>query len=168
MNYVEGVDYWVYLVEFPNMASPSVAVSNGDGTFSIYVNSRCSPERRAAGLRHELEHLAGEHFYRDDVELNELEAAANGLLKLSPPARAPQPGPDGRDIPLYESADEFFECFLRSASPESLRLLHRSGLLPQDAEPAANVMSAPAVQPSAAPAARGRVRKRTEGATHGF
>ena len=26
MKYVEGVDYWVRLVEFPNMASPSVAV----------------------------------------------------------------------------------------------------------------------------------------------
>ena len=57
MAYIEGVDYWVRLVEFPNMASPSVAVSNGDGTFTIYVNSRFSPEKRAAGLRHELEHL---------------------------------------------------------------------------------------------------------------
>ena len=54
MKYVEGVDYWVYSLEFPNMASPSVAVSNGDGTFTIYLNSRCSPESlrllRAAGL----------------------------------------------------------------------------------------------------------------------
>lgn len=87
MKYLEGVDYWVRLVEFPNMASPSVAVSNGDGTFTIYVNSRFSPEKRAEGLRHELEHLEGEHFYRDDVELAELEAAADRLITLAPPER---------------------------------------------------------------------------------
>lgn len=29
MSYVEGVDYWVRLVEFPSMASPAVTVSNG-------------------------------------------------------------------------------------------------------------------------------------------
>ena len=138
MKYVEGVDYWVYLVEFPNMASPSVAVSNGDGTFSIYVNSRFSPERRAEGLRHELEHLAGEHFYRDDVELCELEAAADGLLTLSSPERRPCPGPDGRDIPLYSSAGEFLERFLRRASPNSLRLLRQAALLPRAGKDAAH------------------------------
>ena len=114
MKYVEGVDYWVYSLEFPNMASPSVAVSNGDGTFTIYLNSRCSPEARAAGLRHELEHLEGEHFYRDDLELSE---------------RRPY-RPSGRDIPLYRSTGEFLEHFLRNASPESLRLLRAAGLLP--------------------------------------
>ena len=96
MAYIEGVDYWVRLVEFPNMASPSVAVSNGDGTFTIYVNSRFSPEKRAAGLRHELEHLEGQHFYRDDVELGELEAAADGRLPSAPPRRAAGGGTGSR------------------------------------------------------------------------
>ena len=54
MSYVEGVDYWVRLVEFPSMASPAVTVSNGDGTFTIYINTRFGPEKRAEGLRHEL------------------------------------------------------------------------------------------------------------------
>lgn len=130
MKYVEGVDYWVRLVEFPNMASPSVAVSNGDGTFTIYINSRFSPERRAAGLRHELEHLEGEHFYRDDLELSELEAAADGRLSLSAPARRAAKKREARAIPLYESPGAFLEDFLRRASPESLRLLRGSGLLP--------------------------------------
>ena len=125
MAYIEGVDYWVRLVEFPNMASPSVAVSNGDGTFTIYVNSRFSPEKRAAGLRHELEHLEGQHFYRDDVELGELEAAADGEITLSAPAAG---GGKGDRIPLYRDCDAFLEDFISKASPGSLELLRRGGL----------------------------------------
>ena len=125
MAYIEGVDYWVRLVEFPNMASPSVAVSNGDGTFTIYVNSRFSPEKRAAGLRHELEHLEGQHFYRDDVELGELEAAADGKITLGAPAPG---GGRGDRIPLYRDCDAFLEDFISKASPASLELLRRGGL----------------------------------------
>ena len=125
MAYIEGVDYWVRLVEFPNMASPSVAVSNGDGTFTIYVNSRFSPEKRAAGLRHELEHLEGQHFYRDDVELGELEAAADGKITLGAPAAG---GGKGDRIPLYRDCDAFLEDFIGKASPGSLELLRRGGL----------------------------------------
>ena len=131
MAYIEGVDYWVRLVEFPNMASPSVAVSNGDGTFTIYVNSRFSPEKRAAGLRHELEHLEGQHFYRDDVELGELEAAADGKITLGAPAAG---GGKGDRIPLYRDCDAFLEDFISKASPGSLELLRRGGLdLPEGA-----------------------------------
>ena len=131
MAYIEGVDYWVRLVEFPNMASPSVAVSNGDGTFTIYVNSRFSPEKRAAGLRHELEHLEGQHFYRDDVELGELEAAADGKITLGAPAAG---GGKGDRIPLYRDCDAFLEDFIGKASPASLELLRRGGLdLPEGA-----------------------------------
>ena len=132
MAYIEGVDYWVRLVEFPNMASPSVAVSNGDGTFTIYVNSRFSPEKRAAGLRHELEHLEGQHFYRDDVELGELEAAADGKITLGAPAAG---GGKGDRIPLYRDCDAFLEDFISKASPGSLELLRRGGLdLPEGAD----------------------------------
>ena len=88
MSYVEGVDYWVRLVEFPSMASSAVTVSNGDGTFTIYINTRFCPERQAEGLRHELRHLEDEHFYRDEYGICEIEAAANGLLTLSEPAAA--------------------------------------------------------------------------------
>ena len=131
MKYLEGVDYWVRLVEFPNMASPSVAVSNGDGTFTIYVNSRFSPAKRAEGLRHELEHLEGEHFYRDDVPLGELEAAADRVLTLPPRAGHAR---GERLIPLYDGPGDFLEEFLRHASPASLKLLRRAGLLPAAAD----------------------------------
>ena len=42
MKLIEGVDYRVRYVEFPNTGSPSVAVSNGDGTYTVYVNTRFS------------------------------------------------------------------------------------------------------------------------------
>ena len=130
MSYVEGVDYWVRLVEFPSMASSAVTVSNGDGTFTIYINTRFSPERRAEGLRHELRHLEEEHFYRAEYGICEIEAAANGLLTLSEPARGPQPAaePGGRSIRLYPNTGAVLEDFLRRASPESIKRLREAGL----------------------------------------
>ena len=118
MSYVEGVDYWVRLVEFPSMASPAVTVSNGDGTFTIYINTR---------LRHELRHIEGEHFYRDEYGVCELEAAANGLLTLSEP-QAPEPAPGRRSIRLYRDAGAVLEDFLRRASPRAVEQLRRAGL----------------------------------------
>ena len=71
MSYVEGVDYWVRLVEFPSRASAAVTVSNGDGTFTIYINTRFDERARAAGLRHELEHIDEDHPKTAD-DLDEL------------------------------------------------------------------------------------------------
>ena len=67
MKLIEGVDYRVRYVEFPNTGSPSVAVSNGDGTYTVYVNTRFSIEEQARGLRHELEHLDG-HLYTEHID----------------------------------------------------------------------------------------------------
>lgn len=75
MTYYEGVDYFVRKVEFPNMASPGMAASNCDGTFNIYINSLFCEEIQTNTLRHELEHLIQNHFYRDEpVALMEYEA----------------------------------------------------------------------------------------------
>ena len=127
MAYLEGADYWVRLVEFPNMASPSVAVSNGDGTFTIYVNSLFSAEKRAEGLRHELAHLSGDHFYRDELELGAIEDAADGLRR--PDAAQLPPG----CVPFYTDTGDFLVHFLRGASPDTLRSLREAGLLPCEA-----------------------------------
>lgn len=131
MKLIEGVDYRVRYVEFPNTGSPSVAVSNGDGTYTVYVNTRFSIEEQARGLRHELEHLEGGHFERSGDDLAALESAADGLLKLVPPSgcsRRKRSG--GRDIPLYADGDELLEDILNRVSPESLRLLREAGLIP--------------------------------------
>lgn len=79
MKYIEGMDYWVRYVQFPNMASESVAASHGDGTFTIYINTLFPPERQEERLRHELQHLEQEHFYREDLTIRQLERQADGL-----------------------------------------------------------------------------------------
>ena len=135
MSYIEGADYWVRLVSFPNMGSPAVTASHGAVTFTIYVNARFSPERQREGLRHELEHINAGHFYRDDVELAELEAAADGIISLAPPEKGPQPVSGGRSIPFYQSMGELLEDFIRRASPGSLKLLRREGFLPEETKP---------------------------------
>lgn len=108
MSYLEGVDYWVRLVEFPSRASAAVTVSNGDGTFTIYINTRFDEAAREAGLRHELEHLKNEHFYRDEYGVCELEAAAEGLYTLRE-----KPAAERRTIRLYAGPGAVLEDFLR-------------------------------------------------------
>ena len=89
---VEGVDYWVRLVEFPSMASPAVTVSNGDGTFTIYKHALRPGEADGGPAPRAAAYRGREHFYRDEYGVCELEAAANGLLTLSEP-QAPEPAP---------------------------------------------------------------------------
>ena len=79
MKYYEGVDYWVRRCQFPNFASESVVVSHGDGTFTIYLNTLFSLERQAERLKHEIKHLTEEHFFREDLSINQIERQADGL-----------------------------------------------------------------------------------------
>ena len=84
MTYYEGIDYWVRYVEFPNMASESVVASHGDGTFTIYINTLFSLERQLDRLSHELHHLESEHFYRDNLTIDQVERQADGLDTQTP------------------------------------------------------------------------------------
>ena len=77
MKYIEGMDYWVRYVQFPNMASESVAASHGDGTFTIFINTLFPEAKQQARLRHELRHFCQEHFYRDDLTITQIERAAD-------------------------------------------------------------------------------------------
>jgi hypothetical protein len=89
MKYYEGIDYWVRYVDFPNMASESVIVSHGDGTFTIYINTLFCVEKQQERLAHELNHLKDEHFYRDDLSIASIERQADNVKKyevLSMPA----------------------------------------------------------------------------------
>lgn len=81
MKYYEGMDYWVRYVQFPNMASESVVVSNGDGTFTIYINTLFCVEKQQERLAHELKHLKDKHFYRDDLSITSIERQADKVKK---------------------------------------------------------------------------------------
>ena len=133
MKYREGVDYWVYRVEFPNAASESVAVSNGDGTFTIYLNTLFSEERLEDRLQHELRHLEEEHFFRDDLEIQDVERQADGIATVkseSVTKKEPELLPDVFDehpegtIPLFSSLESFKAYML--AMRRQYHALHRT------------------------------------------
>lgn len=101
MMYLEGIDYFVHPVEFPNQAAGGCAVSNGDGTFTVYINTRCSAERQVHALRHELEHLEKNHFFRD-APIRTIEDEANGNRLPDVLTQCPS-----GTIPLFHSLDSF-------------------------------------------------------------
>ena len=71
-------------MEFPNNGSPSLAVSNGDGTFNILINTLFCEAKQRESLRHEVEHLTEEHFFRDDLSITQIEhvGTCTGLALL--------------------------------------------------------------------------------------
>ena len=58
------IDYYVRLIALP-VRVEGVTVPNSDGSFSIYINSVLSEQKRSAVLEHELRHIRVEHFYLD-------------------------------------------------------------------------------------------------------
>ena len=79
-------DYYVRLVELP-IRVEGVTLPNSDGSFSVYINSLLPDERREEVLRHELRHIASEHFYTEmPVEYMERQACGEAVnLVLHPP-----------------------------------------------------------------------------------
>lgn len=79
-------DYYVRLVELP-IRVEGVTLPNSDGSFSVYINSLLPDERREEVLRHELRHIASEHFYTEmPVEFMERQAGGEAVnLVLHPP-----------------------------------------------------------------------------------
>lgn len=79
-------DYFVRLVELP-LRVEGVTLPNSDGSFSVYINSLLSEEKRAEVLRHELRHISAEHFYTEmPVEHMERQACGEALnIVLHPP-----------------------------------------------------------------------------------
>lgn len=79
-------DYYVRFVDF----SPTVlgaTLPNDDGTFSVYINARLGDDARRETLRHELEHMARDHFYRDaPVAAQEAEARGETVSAVPPGA----------------------------------------------------------------------------------
>ena len=80
-------DYFVRIIALPP-AVRGVTVPNDDGTFSIYINSLYGEGVQKKVLQHELEHLARDHFYKDEpIARQEAEADAGP----SPTADTPAP-----------------------------------------------------------------------------
>lgn len=74
---IEGSDYFIYYVRFPNRANPSSVTPNNDGTFTIYLNTRFPLEFLADRLQHELRHIQRGHF-ETDMPIKLIERQADG------------------------------------------------------------------------------------------
>ena len=95
-------DYYVRLIELPP-AVLGATLPNDDGTFSVYINSRLSDEARRETLLHELEHMARDHFYKNEP-IAAQEAEASG---------APLPAAAGKTVRCYRDLASLTACLRR-------------------------------------------------------
>ena len=72
---IEGTDYFVYVVDFPDCRAGGFVTPNDDGTFSVFLNARLTRDQNAASAAHERKHIAHDDFYRD-VSVTEAERQA--------------------------------------------------------------------------------------------
>lgn len=70
---IEGFDYFIYWMKMPKGVYACVA-SNPDGTYSIYLDPRRSPDQLWKDLDHELRHIIRQDFY-NGVPIWVIEAA---------------------------------------------------------------------------------------------
>lgn len=66
MRLIEGLDYIVRYVPFPNAGADGAIMSCPDGLACIYINSRVCPKRQRQALKHELEHLENDDLYSEE------------------------------------------------------------------------------------------------------
>lgn len=101
----EGIDYTVRKLDFPSWASEALILSNGDGTYTILLNTRYPEDVLRRRLEHELRHLNYDHLHDDVKPIAAKEAEADGLITTPVPAPeewqpfAPAPEP----LPYLES-----------------------------------------------------------------
>lgn len=75
---IEGVDYFVRFVRFPNRANKGAVMPNDDGTYDIYINTQYYPDNAwvRAVLMHEIRHIILGHFDVLDKTIGEIESEA--------------------------------------------------------------------------------------------
>ena len=62
---IEGQDYIVRYVPFPNCGVDGAIVSHPD-IACVYINSRICPKRQREALQHELDHLKNDDLYSEE------------------------------------------------------------------------------------------------------
>lgn len=83
MKYYQGVDYFLFFMDFPHMGVPGVIASNSDGTANIYINTLYCEKIQRKAIKHELRHLVKNHFYIDWMSIEEKELDADDVDDLS-------------------------------------------------------------------------------------
>lgn len=83
MRYYLGVDYFFFFEDFPHMGVPGVIAANSDGTANIYINTLYCVSVQQQTAKHELRHLAKNHFYCDWMTIEERELDADDIYDPS-------------------------------------------------------------------------------------
>ena len=135
MRYYKDVDYFIYRFPIPH-ALPGYIVRNSDDTVNICVNDDLAPERQDRTLRHELRHLALEHFWDKVLTIEEIELEADEIddgqvrygrgyswvERVNEYVIDPELG-----IPVFDDGDAYLRYFVRHATPKQLELLKAAG-----------------------------------------
>ena len=61
---MEGVDYFVRYMNLPPKIFAYVR-SNGDGTFSVYIDPRRSCDQQIKDYQHEIKHIVNDDLFSD-------------------------------------------------------------------------------------------------------
>lgn len=64
----------IFLIDFGRSNPAATSTLNEDGTYTIFINSRCSWHHQRLGCYHELYHILNNDFQKYDVNEIELEA----------------------------------------------------------------------------------------------
>ena len=76
MKLIEGQDYTIRVVPFPNGSADGATMSHPDMP-CVYINANVSAKRRREALRHELEHLEHGDLYTEE-SASSIEERMNG------------------------------------------------------------------------------------------
>lgn len=74
---IDGSDFTVRVIDFPDATVGGAVATNDDGTFSIYINSRRSWEAQRESFLHELRHILNDDFY-NGKDIREVECERMG------------------------------------------------------------------------------------------
>lgn len=80
---IEGQDYYVHWVRFPNRANPAMVWENDDGTYDVYVNLlyQMEDDKIQDGFAHEMQHIAQGHFEALEMSVSEIERQAEECVR---------------------------------------------------------------------------------------
>lgn len=88
MELIEGIDYFIYRVRFPNNANPACTLLNDDGTYTVYLNTRFPDFFLRVQLKHELKHIKEGHF-ESNMPITLIELRAEGEDFITPVLHPP-------------------------------------------------------------------------------
>lgn len=64
----------IFLIDFGGSVPAATSTQNEDGTYTIFINSRCSWQHQRMSCCHELYHILNDDFNKNNVNEIEMDA----------------------------------------------------------------------------------------------